>query len=317
MNPCEICNNSDGNDIYTAREMMFGFRDEFEYMQCSNCGCLQLLTIPENLSKYYPCDYFSFKQITSQAFKDFLKRRVARDAVKGNDVLGKLLVKVLRMPAVLERVLRAGAGFTSDILDVGCGRGRYLKELHNMGFSNLTGIDPHIEDDIFYENGITIYRKELSEINRRFDLLLLQHSFEHMPRPLGVFRELYRILRPEGCLLIVTPLADSYAWQEYGVNWVQLDAPRHLFLHTSKSIEILATTVGFDVSKVVYDSKAFQFWGSEQYRQDIPLTDPSSHWGKPRKSLLSRSDIKRFERMARELNKRGEGDSASFYLSKA
>jgi len=51
---CKICGNKENNTEYTAREMMFGFRDEFNYFQCNNCQCLQIESFPENISKYYP-----------------------------------------------------------------------------------------------------------------------------------------------------------------------------------------------------------------------------------------------------------------------
>ncbi len=61
MTVCEICNNSTGNKSYVVREMMFGFRDEFEYFECAECRCLQIKDIPVNISKYYPEEYYSFK----------------------------------------------------------------------------------------------------------------------------------------------------------------------------------------------------------------------------------------------------------------
>ena len=55
---CRICKNRSKNPIYIAREMMFGFRDEFCYFECSGCGCLQITKIPDNINKYYPKHYF-------------------------------------------------------------------------------------------------------------------------------------------------------------------------------------------------------------------------------------------------------------------
>ena len=42
MNICKICGNERSNREYKIKEMMFGFRDEFSYMLCANCGCLQI-----------------------------------------------------------------------------------------------------------------------------------------------------------------------------------------------------------------------------------------------------------------------------------
>src|SRR5882757_7251102 len=63
MIPCKICGNSALNIPFTAREMMFGLRDEFEYFECSSCGCVQISEIPTNMEPYYPTKYYSFLKL--------------------------------------------------------------------------------------------------------------------------------------------------------------------------------------------------------------------------------------------------------------
>lgn len=58
---CKICGNTASNKFYNVLEMQFGFSDEFVYCKCSKCECLQLVNPTENLSKYYPKDYFSIQ----------------------------------------------------------------------------------------------------------------------------------------------------------------------------------------------------------------------------------------------------------------
>ena len=50
------------NPTYVVREMMYGFKDEFDYFECGNCGCLQIEQIPDDLSKYYPENYWQFEE---------------------------------------------------------------------------------------------------------------------------------------------------------------------------------------------------------------------------------------------------------------
>jgi hypothetical protein len=40
--------------------MQLGLREEFEYFECSKCGCLQIEEVPLDLSKYYPDNYYSY-----------------------------------------------------------------------------------------------------------------------------------------------------------------------------------------------------------------------------------------------------------------
>ena len=73
-------------------------------------------------------------------------------------------------------------------------------------------------------------------------------------------------------------------------------------------------SLDLELSKIIYDSTAFQFWGSEQYKMNIPLMDPRSHFLNNKKAIFSKDEIRKFEKEADELNKNGKGDSACFYL---
>jgi len=108
----------------------------------------------------------------------------------------------------------------------------------------------------------------------------------------------------------------SYAWQHYGVDWVQLDAPRHLYLFAHESIAHLAAATGFDVIDVRCDADAFQFWGSEQYRRGIPLRDERSYAVNPAAGLFSAAEMADWSRRAVQLNQQGQGDQACFVLRK-
>ena len=60
-NGCQICGNRLGNREHTAREMVFGTREEFTYIECAACGCVQLLDVPDELARFYPGDYYSYE----------------------------------------------------------------------------------------------------------------------------------------------------------------------------------------------------------------------------------------------------------------
>ena len=61
---CRICLNNENNTTHEVREMMLGLRDMHTYFECSECGCLQIAEIPENIQDYYPSDdYYSYDEI--------------------------------------------------------------------------------------------------------------------------------------------------------------------------------------------------------------------------------------------------------------
>lgn len=316
---CSVCENSTGNRTFEAREMMFGTGDRFTYLECRNCGCVQLLDVPVDLSTFYPPNYYSFAPaIPKTGRKLIMKRLRDRYAATGQGLLGKLLYAYPLGPHPALRALsKVSLNPKSAILDVGCGQGNLLRELHDIGFTNLLGVDPFLAHDIDYPGGLRILKRSLAEVPGRFDLIMLHHVFEHLPNPQEMLGLMAGRLAPGGTVLLRIPIADSYAYRHYGADWAQLDAPRHLFLHTRSSIQQLGNAADLKVVKVVNDSMAFQFWGSEQYRRGIPLMAPESYRNRKVGGLFGPAQIGEFTRRANALNRAGEGDQAAFYLQRA
>ncbi|MFH1756404.1 MAG: class I SAM-dependent methyltransferase [Candidatus Latescibacterota bacterium] len=317
MPTCRICESSDHHNRFTAREMMFGLRESFEYFQCISCGCLQIAQIPEDLSKYYPEDYYSFSEAPeSKPIKRFFKQRWASQLLYKPNLLGMVLQRRYGVPAMFDWIRRAGIGFDQAILDVGCGGGQFLQTLHNLGFNNLTGVDPFVDRDTRFSSGVRVLKRTLHKMDGKFDFIILNHSFEHMEDPQDSLAHIHRLLEPGRIALLRLPVAGGYAWRTYGVDWVQLDAPRHLFLHTEKSIGILCEKAGLELADTVYDGTAFQFWGSEQYRKDIPLKDDRSYDVNPGRAGFTEGQMQEYNRLAEELNAKGDADQACFYVRK-
>lgn len=95
------------------------------------------------------------------------------------------------------------------ILEVGCGSGYGLKLLHNrFSPSQLIGIDidraqlQHAPKNCpqaqIYPNDVT----DLSEASNTFDAVFAFTVFHHVPKWRQGLRELYRVLKPRGVLLV-------------------------------------------------------------------------------------------------------------------
>lgn len=301
--------------------MMFGTREEFEYLECNGCGTLQISEVPD-LAPHYPAEYLSLGDVDDIYLAGNWRRRVAARIAggffrSGRGLIGRLVVE--RKPDIAvffpESLLPVPLRPDSRILDVGCGTGRLLQILHYYGFTDLSGADAFIARDIAYPSGVRIKKASLAELEGKFDLIMLHHSFEHLPSPQDAIENIHRLLAHDGTALIRMPVT-GFAWEKYGVNWVQLDPPRHLFLFSERAFTRLAEEAGFAVEKVIYDSTAFQFWGSEQYLLDIPLNNPRSHNQPDGGEVFDTKQIEAWQRQADELNVQGRGDQACFYLRK-
>jgi SAM-dependent methyltransferase len=315
--PCRICGNVLGNRSHLAREMMYGTREVFEYVECGACGCLQIADVPADLARHYSGGYYSLDAPTpklAEGLRRRLRHAQATHAFGRPSAFG-WLASAFSTPPKHRRWLRlARAGFDSRILDVGSGAGRLLSALHSEGYRHLTGVDPHIPETLELAPGLRILKGDVRSLEETFDVVMANHSLEHIPDQAATMDALRRLVAPGGTVLVRIPLCGTHAWRTYGVSWAQLDAPRHLYLHTERSLRLLAERSGLEVGAVQYDSTEFQFWASEQYQADIPLRDP--------RSLDARSWLVRHSRRIRSLKARAkalnaarDGDQACFYLT--
>lgn len=313
---CAACGTHGPHPRHTVREMMFGTREAFEYAECVACGCLQLLDVPADLGSHYPEGYYSFAGARADAVTRALKRLRLRHGLGWSSPGGAALVRRFGPSPIGRWLGPLGLAPGSAILDVGCGAGDLLHELRDAGFMRLTGADPFVAGDT-ERRGVRVLRREIAAVEGAFDLVMMHHTFEHLPAPAAVLAHAERLLAPGGRVVLRLPVADSVAWREYGPDWVQMDAPRHLFLHTARSLAHLAGRAGLRVVETQHDSSAFQFWASEQYRRDIPLSDPRSYAVSPEASPFSPDDIAAFERRADEVNRACAGDQVAVVLERA
>lgn len=313
---CRVCGQAANHRMFEVREMMFGTRETFTYFECGGCGAIQIVKVPEDLARHYQGAYYSFKNHARESYGAlwaFLKRARARHAIEGKGLLGAMVAKVQGTWPYFEWFKAARISFEASILDVGCGRGDYLLRFASDGFRRLTGVDPFVESDLTFDNGIRIYRRQIEEMTGEYDCVFSKHSFEHVLDPRKTMGEMVRLTRPGGAILIAVPVAQCWAWQEYGVHWFQLDAPRHIVIPSRKSMEMLAREAGLTVEHVLFDSSEAQMIRSELYKRDVPMQE---YERKGSDAYFSAAEQARFRKQAAELNATGRGDQACFVLRK-
>jgi SAM-dependent methyltransferase len=312
---CPACGGGFRDPELTLREMMFGTRERFAYRVCDDCGSAWIARVPSDLGLHYPDAYYSFHAPEGvSGVKDFFKSRRSAHALGQLNPIGWLALRIWGGTDYLEWCARMGIRQTARVLDVGCGSGHLLRRMHAGGFRRLTGIDPFLDGDLNPAPGLEILRRGVAEIDGPFDLVMLHHSLEHVPDPAATLRHVRRLLGPGGRALVRLPILGGEAPRTYGADWVQWDAPRHLFIPTRTGMERLATSASLSVDEVIYDSTALQFWGSELYRRDVPLAAAEGRLEGGADPLFTPEQMRAYDSLARELNAAEEGDQACFFL---
>lgn len=257
---------------------MFGTREEFEYFRCQDCDTLQISKIPDDLSKYYPSDYYSFSP-RRPSLKERLKR-----FVKGTDL----------PPWAI------GIDPKSSVLDIGCGGGGLLHEMKQWGFRDLSGYDPFCTP--IDAGGVRITNTRFD--GEAFDVVMMHHSLEHVPNPAASLRDALDWLKPNGKLIIRIPVRQGWAWREYGTNWAHLDPPRHLYHWTVEGFIRFAEKNDFKVTGHGFDGTLYSLAYSPLIAADIPMNSPEA--------IIPDGLWQR----AAELNAAGDGDASWFVLER-
>ncbi|WP_441959178.1 class I SAM-dependent methyltransferase [Mycolicibacterium houstonense] len=299
--------------------MMFGTRESFEYFCCDECETLQIHTAleGEELLRHYPPNYYSHSASAEPGVFRWLVTHHDEFKLRGGGrVLGAIIrarvsegiFRVLLGGDVIRMLAELNIEHDARILDVGCGTGGLLDRLTRIGFNNLRGADPFIDADGESAEGVPLMKRDLSGVPGKFDLIMFNHSLEHVPDPVSTLKAAYEKLAEGGMCLARVPTTSSEAWATYEADWVQADAPRHMVIPSRQGMAAAAAKAGLRVERTFDDSNLGQFLGSEAYRRDVPVTDPKIL------RLFGPKQLWEWEKRAVRLNRLGRGDQTGFVL---
>lgn len=115
---------------------------------------------------------------------------------------------------------------------------------------------------------LKIFHGVLEEANfqeNSFDAVTLNHVIEHVPDPVKLLRECWRVLKPNGKLILVTPNIKSLGHRVFGKNWRGLEVPRHLFIFSRQSLRTCAELAGVKIQELRTSAKGARGIWSASY----------------------------------------------------
>jgi 2-polyprenyl-3-methyl-5-hydroxy-6-metoxy-1,4-benzoquinol methylase len=236
-------------------------KEDFNICECLSCGLLYTIPRPskDKIGLYYKSEeYYSHKENK----KGFIPK--VYETIKKFNLKHKY--------KLASNGIKAG-----KVLDIGCGVGDFLHtaETHNW---ECTGVEPAEDAKAIAQKrtkGEIISSEELETIpDCYFDLITMWHVLEHIDNLKWQVKQLQRLTKPNGRIVIAVPNHKSYDAQYYKEQWAAYDVPRHLNHFNRKTLTKIFKSEGLELKKVdklPWDAYYISYM-SEQYKQhSLPL----------------------------------------------
>jgi len=196
-------------------------KGDINLRQCSNCGLIFNSTFEVNAVPYD--ERYENRQCFSATFQAHLEN-LADDLIARNNLRGK------------------------RILEIGCGKGDFLRLLCRRASATGIGYDTTFEGTAGRsQNGVRFYKSYLTpdQVPGRFDAVICRHVIEHVPDVAGFLRELRKILAACGdpVIVIETP---RFEWIAENLSLCDV-CYEHCNYLTMASLSFLCERAGFDI----------------------------------------------------------------------
>ncbi len=156
----------------------------------------------------------------------------------------------------------------SNVLEVGCGRGYFLKKLEEKGVKQAIGLDFNNEAIKKKVTKFDILNKDLRSIKSKksFDSICFFQVLEHIPDPMSFLEDCKNILNDNGLLIISVPN------NNHPPHKMMQDAfdlpPHHVGHYTSDVLRKIAQVIDMKVLDIVEQSADFN---NAEYRKEFGI----------------------------------------------
>lgn len=201
LRPCPICQNTSGEILHSQKFILpahYPLPNVYDIVCCNYCGFVYADTSASQSDyDYFYAELSKYQDLqtsTGGGYFSFDEQRL-QDTAKTIDIF--LQDKNKR------------------ILDIGCANGGLLAKLQNLGYNNLSGVDPSLVCVQYIQKNYNISSYLGSIFSNldylgKFDCIILSHVLEHLQDLKTAICNVVNLLSEQGILYIEVPNASEY-----------------------------------------------------------------------------------------------------------
>ncbi|KKQ75709.1 MAG: Methylase involved in ubiquinone/menaquinone biosynthesis [Candidatus Woesebacteria bacterium GW2011_GWB1_38_5b] len=135
------------------------------------------------------------------------------------------------------------------VLDVGASTGIFLEIFKDHGWE-VRGVEPSSSAEVAQRKGIKMYRTQFEKLDlekNNYDLIILNHSLEHVRNPLAFMKKVKGLLKKNGVVYVEVPNFASLESMIAKKAWRYLLPNEHIYQFTPETLGRLIEAVGLKV----------------------------------------------------------------------
>jgi 2-polyprenyl-3-methyl-5-hydroxy-6-metoxy-1,4-benzoquinol methylase len=199
------------------------FLDGYDVVSCETCGFVYAANIPEQAE-------FDAYYINANKYEHEIEQP---DVITG------------KYEHIIKDITHLNIDKTASIVDIGCARSEVLRSLRNMGFSDLTGVDPSVKNiEYLKSKGINGIHATINTVDteKQYDVVFFLAVLEHIVDLHQTLDTLHAVTAMNGIIVVSVPDMDAPASGELPY---QEFSREHINYFTEVSLSNLMTRYGF------------------------------------------------------------------------